>query len=347
MELVALIRGARSLGKVSATPVLYQIVDTGSVDKLAEAVTGFDTVVNATLGDIASISNETGVMVEACRRAQVARFIHLSSAVVYGRVEQPIMREDEPPQTRSWMLYAREKARAEILLKQEMAKGGLQIVVLRPGLVWGPGSKLARMIHEQLGYGLTLPRLGEGICNLIYVDNLVEQILRAACSQEDRSGFYNARDLETVTWKDFAEAMAAELRLPEGCIRLTLEDSLPFSPKRALEWALQMRCVYRMVRELLKRISPEAKQSLKSRVYALTGSGPRPPGNLAGERSGPARILKLDRENWSLQTTVHSLPAVDFLKDFGPHAMVPFAEAMRRTVSWLMYANAGPQSCRI
>jgi 2-alkyl-3-oxoalkanoate reductase len=344
IEAVALIRGYRSLGKLSATPVLHRSVDTRSAAQLAAGLKGCDTVVNATLGDVASIRHETRVMVEACRLAGVARFIHMSSAVVYGRVKEPSLPENAPPQTRSWMLYAREKAMAELYLRQEMARGGLQIIVLRPGLIWGPGSTWDRITVAQLKAGMTLVNGGQGICNLIYVDNLVELILRAAGSAHERSGFYNARDLETVTWHDYTTTLVHELGWPAGSVRSVSGSPLKASPKRVLEWALQQRLLYRMMRLTLKQLSPEAKQALKTQVYALFGGGPQPPVDAPPATSGVSLVPRLDRQVWELQTTVHPLPAERFAEDFGAPPMVPFAEGARRTAAWLKLVTAGIES---
>ena len=338
LEATALIRGFRSLGKLSASPVAYRLTDTSDAVKMAEAIRGLDAVVNMTLGDIAQITDDTRIMVEACRLAGVRRFIHLSSAVVYGRVESPDLAEDAPAETDSWMLYAREKARAEEYLREEMKKSGLEIVVLRPGLIWGPGSGWARMIGGDLSGGLTLPGNGRGIINLVYVDNLVRLIFRAAAAPEAGSGFHNARDAETMTWREFALAAAAALDLPADRVRTVPGEALPFSPKRVLEWALQQRSLYRLMRKTLATLSPEAKQALKRRVHHLTGAGPVPPAEYRAP-SGPPAMPKLTREHWTLQTTRHALPAASFTAAFGAVDLLPFPEALRRTAVWLKFVT--------
>ena len=336
---VALVRSWKSLGKLSAGPVASRLVDTGNVDGLAAGLQGLASVVNLTLGDVSRIVDETRVMVEACRKAGVRRFIHMSSAVVYGRVERADLPEDAPGDGRSWMLYAREKAKAEDYLRGEMARGGLQIIVLRPGLIWGPGSGWARMMAGQLADGMTLLRNGEGIVNLVHVDNLVSLIFRAVETASGVSGFYNARDRETLTWREFATAMARALGLPASSVAGVPGEPLPWSGKRAFEWCLQQRPLYHLMRRILTKLSPEAKQALKHRVHALTGSGPRPP-TAIGQASTAAP--RLNREHWTLQTTRHALPAVAFERDFGPVALMPFTAALARTVAWLRFAGSGP-----
>jgi 2-alkyl-3-oxoalkanoate reductase len=346
VEAVALIRGFRSLGKVSATPVTYRKIDTRTAAGMAAGLKGCDVVVNVTLGEVADITSETLAMVAACRAAAVPRFIHMSSAVVYGSVPRANLPEDAPTSPHRWMLYAREKARTEDALRREMRQPGLEIIVLRPGLIWGPGSNWARQIGGELSAGMTLINGGRGICNLVYVDNLVELILAAAVRPGRGSGFYNARDAESQTWLRYAAAMAAALGLPPERVRTVESAALPLSPKLGLEWALNQRPLYRLMRATLKRLSPEAKQSLKTRVAALTGGGPRPPAEagaalaLGAGSPGPLPQPRLNREHWALQMTRFALPADAFARDFGPVDLLPFPAAVTRTAEWFKFVTA-------
>lgn len=335
---VALIRGFRTLAKFSPAPVAYRTVNTTVASELAEGLKGLDVVVNCTLGDVAAITSETQIMVQACRIAGVQRFIHLSSAVVYGRVEKALSREDAPTDTRSWMLYAREKARTEEYLRVAMKQDGPQIVVLRPGLIWGPGSVWARMIGRELQRGMTLPMDGSGIINLVYVDDLVQRIFRVATAHTVQPGFYNTCDAETLTWKQFALAMAEAVSLSSDRVITVPEGELVASRKRVLEWALQRRSLYKLMRLVLAKLSPEAKESLKRRVYAITGEGPGPPAEFRGS-TRPPTLPVLSREQWMVQTVCHPLPAEKFSEMFGPVPEVPFPEALRRTAAWLKFVS--------
>ena len=58
-----------------------------------------------------------------------------------------------------------------------MADGRITIVVLRPGLIWGPRSPWVLGPASELVNGTAyLVGDGGGICNLIYVDNLVRRL---------------------------------------------------------------------------------------------------------------------------------------------------------------------------
>src|SRR5262249_28165153 len=154
------------------------VVDIRHVDAedpvaLAAALSGSQTVVNVTTGPPAGIVRSTRSIFEACSRAGVRRFIHLSSAVVYGAISTPIT-DDAPPVSRHWMAYARAKAASEVWLRGRLSSDGVDVVVLRPGLVWGVRSphttEMIKSLASKSGY---LVDNGQGIFNGIYVANLI------------------------------------------------------------------------------------------------------------------------------------------------------------------------------
>jgi nucleoside-diphosphate-sugar epimerase len=159
--------------------VEVRLADATRESALADAISGASAVVNVTTGPPAGIVQSTRAIYDACKRAGVPRFVHLSSAVVYGDVEQPID-DDAPPLDKHWMPYARAKAESERWLRAQTAR--VELVVLSPGIVWG-----VRSPHT-LGFARAMARKasflvdgGSGVFNGVYIANLVAMI-RAACA---------------------------------------------------------------------------------------------------------------------------------------------------------------------
>ena len=77
---------------------------------------------------------------------------------------------------------------------------------LRPSIVFGPRSRwcsdLAREAIERTAY---LIQEGHGICNTIYIDNLIDAIVLAAEAKGVDGQYFLVRDKETVTWREFYE----------------------------------------------------------------------------------------------------------------------------------------------
>jgi nucleoside-diphosphate-sugar epimerase len=117
-------------------------------------------------------------------RAGVRRFVFMSSIKVNGErtaIDRPFRAGDRPdPQDR----YARSKWAAEQALAQVARDTGMEVVVLRPPLVYGPGVRanflrLVRLVER----GLPLPFGAiHNRRSMLYVGNLVDVIGHAITS---------------------------------------------------------------------------------------------------------------------------------------------------------------------
>lgn len=118
-------------------------------------------------------------LVAACAVAKVGRLIHVSSVGIYGHVENPPADEGSPKRPENE--YERTKLEGETLALQEARERGVDLIVLRPGWVYGPGcprtAKLLRSIRKGRFF-----YVGEG-ANLrhpIFIDDAVLAMSRAA-----------------------------------------------------------------------------------------------------------------------------------------------------------------------
>ncbi len=306
--------------------VEVKLADATRQDSLVKALEGADAAVNLTTGVPAGIVASTRAIHAACREAKVRRFVHLSSAVVYGDVEQPID-DDAPPLDKHWMPYARAKAESERWLRAQTAND-LELVVLRPGIVWG-----VRSSHT-LGFAHALAKKssflvdgGRGIFNGVYIGNLVAMI-RAACdSERPVAGFYNAGDAETITWREFYEALGRPLDCDPSRLPVVSGQKFPWSLGAAID-AVQSQS---LVNALYHRLKTHIPDGLKAAIRA------RLEGAYDFERHARryATQASVDRELWHLQRVRHKLPVQKFARDFAFETPVSFPEAVRRTVSWL------------
>jgi hypothetical protein len=284
------------------------------------------------MGDQLRILDDTQLAYRACAKARVRQLIHLSSAVVFGRVENPSTNDDSNPDTRSWMLYARGKANAEVWLRDQIGKPELQVVVLRPGLIWGPGSNWSEMVGDQLLHGrAVLSNGGKGIANLVFVDNLARIILAVASRPTGPSGFYNVGDNETVTWQEYYAGLAARLGYSPDSVCLWPDSRFRIRPKHAVEWGLEQPALFKLAKCILKRVGPGTKALIKTK---LKGSPEPPVGR--GTVTGPP---VLSRAHWVLQSTLHPLPTTKVQRDFGPIQLVSSPEALDMTAAWLKFAG--------
>jgi nucleoside-diphosphate-sugar epimerase len=332
---VGIVRSAKSLARLSNAPMEVRVVNTASMAQLAEALSDCEAVVNAINGDVSRIPAETRTVYEAARKAGCKLLIHLSSAVVFGRAKSAGLHDDSVPDVRNWMLYARGKAAGERYLRDVMRDTPMRVVVLRPGLIWGPGSHWVRMAGEQLMHGtVCLSNSGKGIANLVHVDNLVEMILAVNRKPSGPSGFYNVADSETVTWSQYYEGIAKRIGYATTHVRTWPDRRLSFSPQLAIEWCLQREILYRTAKWFLPRMGTNAKTFAKR----LLNGEPLPPDYVHTVPKSPPRLT---RERWALQNTCSRLPTEKFLRDYGPVQLVTFENALDGAASFLRFAGYG------
>jgi nucleoside-diphosphate-sugar epimerase len=112
-------------------------------------------------------------------RCGVRRLVYLSSVKVNGEATKAgAFVESDPPQPMD--PYGVSKLEAEQSLRSEAAESGLEVVVVRPPLVYGPQVKanFLRLLNW-VDRGVPLPfALVENRRSLLYVGNLVDAILR-------------------------------------------------------------------------------------------------------------------------------------------------------------------------
>lgn len=145
------------------------------------------------------------LMVRLAAVAGVPRLVHVSSIAAYGLPQRPQVDEDHPLDTSTANdLYGRTKALGEIravALAQEL---GLDLVVVRPALVYGPRSQGWTVQMLQLVQKGTPVLFGGGHGHAwpVYIDNLVDGMMLAAARPEAAGHAFNFSDLVT-NWRTF------------------------------------------------------------------------------------------------------------------------------------------------
>ena len=153
-----------------------------------EAARGADVVVHtaALVGMPSDVSRFWAVNVAGTRNALVAardagaRFVHVSSVVTFG-LDFPDGVDETFPVTPTGVAYVDTKIASEQVVLQAHAAGEVEAVIVRPGDVYGPGSRPWTVLPVELirARRLILPS-PDGIHSPVFVDDLVDGIARAA-----------------------------------------------------------------------------------------------------------------------------------------------------------------------
>jgi nucleoside-diphosphate-sugar epimerase len=154
-------------------------------------------------------------LAEAAARQGVERFVFLSSIKVNGErtIGRPFREEDAPSPVDP---YGLSKWEAEQELGRIAAQTGLQLAVLRPPLVYGPGVKgnflrLLRLVRA----GVPLPLASVANArSMIYVGNLASAVERALRTESSALGTFLVSDDADLSTPQLVRSIGAALGRP-------------------------------------------------------------------------------------------------------------------------------------
>ncbi len=159
-------------------------------------------------GDDAAAAHRINVggarnVLESASTAGIRRVVHLSTWRVHGRNLPPRAHEELPLVERG-LPYDVSKAEAERTAAAFAGRLGIELVVLRPTLVYGPGSQpWVNDLVERLKYErLLLIDGGVHTANVVYVDDLVQAMLHAATVREAAGQAFLVSG-DPVPWRDY------------------------------------------------------------------------------------------------------------------------------------------------
>jgi nucleoside-diphosphate-sugar epimerase len=176
---------------------------------------------NATAFVVANV-HVTRRLLAAAARAGVRRVVLASTVKVYGETTRPgrPFRAGDP--ARPHDAYAHSKAEAENVLWQVCRANGMEGVVLRLPLVYGPGVRgNFLMLLEAVAAGRRLPLAG--VANrrsLLYVGNAVSAIEAALHAPALADETLPVADAESVSTPQLIERIARELGVPARLYRV-------------------------------------------------------------------------------------------------------------------------------
>jgi nucleoside-diphosphate-sugar epimerase len=154
-------------------------------------------------GEIAAQVNvaATVELLRQANEASVSRFVHVSSIAVYGPPNGSMMDESGALDLGQKSLYGLTKAKGELRLRELAIEMGIELVIIRPGMVFGPRGKnwtvnLFRLVKNRIPVILGD---GSGYAHLIYLDNLVDGLILAATQPKAAGEVFNFVD-ESLSW---------------------------------------------------------------------------------------------------------------------------------------------------
>jgi nucleoside-diphosphate-sugar epimerase len=307
------------------------ILDEAAMEK---AMAGCDYVFHlAIVGDAETSVKATESLLGAARKCGVKHIVQTSSVVVHGptvpedlNADSPLISYDEP--------YALSKYESEKRFWELLDEYGLHGSIVRPTYVWGPYSMWYTIYQAELMRkgDFVWADHGNGICNAVYVGNVVDLCLLCCTNPKADHQAFIATDDEKLTWKEFYGHYMDVLGMtPEQFSSVPLKDGIGRKLKLATKATLTKQMKYLMDKyESLKKTSPKKAKW----VY----KAPRKVLRLVRKQI-TKHLPEMDPVNMAIysQQTVMDVRKNRELLGFKPRYSVE--EGMKITCDWLRWSD--------
>lgn len=179
-----------------------------------EAAAGADVVIHTAAAVTNTATRELGWRVnvlgtknaiEAAIEAGAQRFVHFSSVRAFGDAGFPDGVTEDDPVRPDRSVYVNTKIASEQVALQAHAAGRIEVTIIRPGDVYGPGSRpwTILIVEAIRANQFLLPAMGRGIFSPVYIDNLVDGVLLAASRPEGIGEVFTISDGVGVPCEEF------------------------------------------------------------------------------------------------------------------------------------------------
>ena len=143
-------------------------------------------------------------LINAAKEHKVRRFVQISSVVAYGNSAEGELDENQPVHADGGS-YVLTKLASEHVVLSEQANDDIEIVILRPGDAYGPGSRpwIITPLEAISKNQFMLPEKGEGFFRPIYIDDLVRGIAMATSHPDAAGEIFNLSCEGYMLTKDY------------------------------------------------------------------------------------------------------------------------------------------------
>jgi nucleoside-diphosphate-sugar epimerase len=228
--------------------VQYHQLDIRDRSAVGRAVAGVDTVyhlasahleVNAPPAHYREVNVDAAEhLAEDCAAAGVRRLVHTSSVGIYGDVRRPPATEEAECAPRN--TYERTKLEGERAVTRAAEQGWLDLIVLRPAWVYGPGcARTAKLLRSVLRQRFVYVGHGTNLRHPLFIDDLVDAYRLAAAARAAKgTRVYNVAGPRSLTLRELVGTCASVLGVAEPRRRIPRVAGMALGRGAELVWGV-------------------------------------------------------------------------------------------------------------
>ncbi|WP_271252848.1 NAD-dependent epimerase/dehydratase family protein [Pseudanabaena sp. Chao 1811] len=335
-EIIPIVRSIASADRLTLKNLNYQIASAFDQSQLAKAFRGCDVVIHSVLGSPGLIRGSVEPAYKAAQKAGVKRIVYLSSMIVH-RSAPAIGTTEASPLVENQKFPAHPaKIDAERKLLKLRKSGSVEVVIFRPGVVFGPRSRWVSDLAGQLSQGTAyFINGGKGVCNSVYIDNLIHGIQLGMTTPEADGEAFFVGDREEITWFDFYSPFAEAFGVDPTQIPTLPIPEFARSRKKELISAITNS---QFVQKLLASVPEDLKNNLKNIVPKRKKPQSKmeviePVEALPKIETKPQPVV--NEMMAELQQSQYKLPFTKAERILGYAPVVTFDEGCRLSIEWL------------
>ncbi len=351
-------RFGRAMARIGRLPVQLIPGDVSSPADVRAAMHGCDYVFHCAYanegGEKAQHRVNVGgvqAVLQAARDLQPQRVVHVSTMAVYGQNPAPELTENAPYGV-TGDPYGRTKRQAEVWARTYSARHNLPLSIIQPAIVYGPygGAWTYGPLRRLRTHNLYLPRYGQGICNLVYVDDVVNAMLLcathpaalgerflvsgAAITWAEFYGYFEAMlQRQAIIWQRPPQTKHQWAWLGRGrAIWQALSTIWHESPNRREHWTNILKLTGL---QTIQQILPEnAWERLKTWAVSLSDINTMIPAN-----QSQSKVIVPSGYEYYLYDKQGVISTKKITQTLGYSTCISPVEGMKRTYQWANWAN--------
>lgn len=358
-EVHVFLRNLARASRISRFPVTMIKGDILNYDDVQNSTRKMDYIFHCAYGNKGTPESRENInaqgtenMLRASRGPDLKRFVHLSTMVVYGLRKDGYISENQE-RVQSNNVYSDSKLLAEKLAEEYYQNHNVPITILQPSAVYGPYAPTwtVRIIDMLKRNKVILIDNGNGVCNQVYIDDLILAMLLSATEDAAIGQRYLISSHETISWKDFYTSFCDLMEVENRFVYMDNNEALDYYNKSTRDKRLseEVRAILQEYPEIKTRIArtkpgkyysllkqkikgkPAGKKTASKKTITGAGSAHNSSDVNADPPLPPDQI-----DFYSSQAVVDSTKAKE---ELGYVSQYSFRSGMERTAKWIEWSN--------